>query len=67
MGSDRLELPDSEVDGQRGTAVVAPKLQYGVREGGDGDEICIDADVLLQFLDDQSRSLRDFIRSAREG
>jgi len=52
-------------DGQGGTA--ARSLPYGVREGGDGDEICMDAEVLFLFLDEQSRSLRDFIRFAREG
>ena len=46
---------------------VARVLQYEVREGGDGDEISMDSEVLFQFLDEQSRSLRDFIRSAREG
>ena len=51
--------------GQGGTT-VARGLQYGVREGGDGDEICMDADVLFLFLDAQSRSLRDFLRSAGE-
>ena len=46
---------------------VARILPYEVREGGDGDTVCMDADVLFQFLDEQSRSLRDFIRFAREG
>ena len=66
MGSHQLGSSTPEIDGQGGTTEVARSLQYGVREGGDGDEICMDADVLLQFLDEQSRSLRDFLRSARE-
>ncbi len=52
---------------QGGTTELAQGLQYGVREGGDGDEICMDAEVLFDYLDHQSRSLRDFIRSARGG
>ena len=35
------------------------------REGSDGDEVCVDSEVLFQFLDRQSRSLRDFLRFAR--
>jgi len=46
--------------GPGGTVVAG-----GVREGGDGDEICVDAEALFQFLDEQSRSLRDFVRFAR--
>ena len=56
------------IDGPGGTEdVMAQSLQYGVREGGDGEAVCVDAEVLFQFLDEQSRSLRDFLRSAREG
>ena len=66
-GSHRLQLDHSPADRQGGTVGVARSLQYGVRESGDGDEVTMDAEVLFQFLDEQSRSLRDFIRFAREG
>ncbi len=62
----RHNTTDLYADRQGGTT-VAPKLQYGVREGGDGDEVTVDSEVLFQFLDEQSRSLRDFLRIAREG
>ncbi len=68
VGSHQLNWSERallEADRQGGTA--ARSLHYGVHEGGDGDEICMDAEVLLKFLDEQSRSLRDFIRFAREG
>ncbi len=45
---------------------VAQLLQSKLVRAGDGDEICMDADVLFDFLDEQSRDLRDFIRFARE-
>jgi len=56
---DSRDLIDQAVPG------VVRELQYGVREGGDGDEVYVDAEVLFQFLDEQSRSLRDFLQSAR--
>ncbi len=55
-----------------GLAPTVPQEEPGAllagraREGSDGDEFVVDADVLFQFLDEQSRSLRDFIRFARE-
>jgi len=66
VGSPQLDISAPRLDGQGGTAGVARILPYEVREGGDGDEISVNADVLFQFLDEQSRSLRDFIRFARE-
>ena len=52
-----------ETEGPGGTADVARSLQYEVREGGDGDEI---AEQLFQFLDYQSREMRDFLQNAWE-
>ena len=66
VGSHQVGRLDSSPERPGGTAGVARGLRYGVREGGDGDEVSVDAEVLFQFLDEQSRSLRDFLRSARE-
>ena len=40
-------------------------LLYGVREGGDGDELYVDSEELIEFVDNQSRDMRDFFRNAR--
>ncbi len=45
--------------------VVGTTLAVEAREGGDGDEVCMDSDALFKFLDEQSRSLRDFLQFAR--
>ncbi len=45
--------------------VVGTTLAGKAREGGDGDEVCMDSDVLFNYLDKQSRDLRDFLRFAR--
>jgi len=60
--SEATELQTPVGPGPRGTG-----LAVGVREGGDGDEVCMDADVLFEYLDFQSRSLREFIRFAKGG
>ncbi len=60
LQEDTRRLIDQAVPG------VAREMLYEVREGGDGDEICMDAEVLFLFLDEQSRKLRDFIRIARK-
>ena len=52
---------DSLREGPGGTGLAGQG-----HEDSDGDEITLDSDVLFQFLDAQSRSLRDFLRSARE-
>ena len=52
--ADIRRRPDQVVGG----AVLAGDL----REGGDGDEIAAQLELLL---DDQSREVRDFLRSAR--
>ena len=65
VGTQGVEASDDGGCSQSGDQVVH-SLQYGVREGGDGDEVLVDSEVLFRFLDEQSRSLRDFLRSARE-
>ena len=59
---DELYSEESGQDGSCG-AVLAGKA----REGGDGDEACVNAQLLFQFMDEQSRDMRDFLQSAREG
>jgi len=63
--SHQLQLESSQAERQGGTASVVRSLQENYREGSDGDGVLVDSEVLFQFLDEQSRSLRDFLQIAR--